>query len=242
MELIVDMPISFYNRFENNVVFALAQDIDEYKDEIKGFKNRNILLDNGAWVKDGGEAMDIKEYISIIKEVKPRRAIVPDKLGDYRASMDLAIEFFKEVDYGMLTSTHWICPLQGKNFTEVLSMAVMYHTETWFNYYQDRSTPITFGLSKGTYHIQTPRREVAMFKVRQLYPTSEFHLLGYDFGPFNTNAKSMDTKWPVKKVLKDNFGDVDDYYNVDISDLNDDVVDQIYYWVSKCTAATSWIA
>ena len=50
-------------------------------------QSKRLFLDNGAW--DYKSTMSVEEYDSVINNCKPKYVVVPDKLGDIEATMNI---------------------------------------------------------------------------------------------------------------------------------------------------------
>ena len=98
LKIILDLPYDFYNHIWPPMAFLLAQHYDELKDTpiMEVLKTFPIMLDNGAWVQDGGEAMGVYDYMEIIDELNPAEVISPDVLGNATETKELFNNFIVE--------------------------------------------------------------------------------------------------------------------------------------------------
>ena len=231
VEVILDMPYDFYNYIPRNKVFFLAQHYEAYNGTalMKFLKTKHIFLDNGAWPGDGGETMEVKEYIKIADQIHGT-VVASDVLGDSKKSMELITDF--NYHYTKRTN-HIIFPLQGRTISEYLGM---------YDYLSslDVEGNNVFAISKGTRDMMLPDRHNALEAIFQHHDADihgkiarSFHFFGYHFGGLRwDNIVSIDTRFPIKYVLGDNY-DRNYYYDLQWKDLTDQQRIQIFHYVRQ---------
>ena len=227
------MPYDWYNYIDQKYVFFLAQHYEKYKGTnlFKFFKTKGIFLDNGAWIGDGGKAMDAEQYSDIVEDLRPTFAVVPDKLGSAVETKKLVEEFIK--CHFFTQDVTYVLPLQGRTMSDIIGM---------YDWYREviPVTNVIFGLSKGMVNMKMPNRFETIEMLRRYHDLLlgtgyKFHLFGYNFGELKnmvgTTSISWDTKLPIKKAL----GDLkyEKYYDIKWKDVPFEIRDIVMHLVGQ---------
>ena len=233
MKLILDMPYDFYDYIDQKDVFFLAQHYQEYKDTelLKRLQLKNIFLDNGAWINDGGVAMEAEEYSKVIDELNPKYAVVPDELGNKNNTKILVKKFQEQHEFK--NDITYILPLQGRSVQDYIDMIV------WYVHHVTKDIErFKFGLSKGTIGMMLPNRITTTRKLLERFTELDkttsihFHFFGYRYGelPFG-ESHSIDTKMPLKMCLE--HYEYENYYSILWKNLTNTTREQLSYYAEQ---------
>jgi len=223
-ELILDLPVDYIDYQVGDLTFALAPLCNDnskeinYVDKLVTMKKqgRRIMMDNGAY--ELGKSVDIHEYIKWIVKVHPDYVVVPDVMKDGYRTSQLAKQFADAIDeqpYNKVEDIEYIVAPQGGDFTEIL--------QCWNTINEESITDGILGIPK---HVGTWTNRLNLAK--ELYHQGDWtfnnvHLLGFNENEFGIvkdfrgyeqlfRLVSIDTKWPVKNMIKQKFKLPIDYY------------------------------
>ena len=216
-ELILDLPVDYIDYQVGDMTFALAPLCNDNSKEVNYIdklitmkkQGRRIMLDNGAF--EFGKSVDIHEYMKWIIKIKPDYAVVPDVLKDGFRTAKLAREFSDLVDeqsFKDIVDIEWIVAPQGSDIEEM--------TACWNSINEESFTDAILGIPK---HVGAwaNRFEVAKNLYNQGdYTFDNVHLLGFNANEFGIvkefaehrqtfKLASIDTKWPIKNMIKQKF-------------------------------------
>ena len=226
-ELALDLPVKYIDYQVGDITFALAplcndrpKQID-YTNKLIALKKqgRKILMDNGAY--ELGKSVPIEEYMETIIKVQPDFAVLPDVMKDGFRTCKLVQEFCELMDeqkFKDIVNIEWIVTPQGSDMDEFMNC---YNTIC-----EESIMDGILGLPK---HIGEWANRVDV--LLQLYAESDYtfhnvHLLGFNPGEFGIIDRvkkattdfqivSIDTKWPIKNMIKQEFKQPIDYYFYD---------------------------
>ena len=117
-----EVPLDYLglSRAFNDYDYALAHlmDIPGYKEFYRESlaMGREVLLDNGAC--ELGESFDVDAYAELVRDLRPTRFILPDKLNDKEATVRMHLEFLdKHPD--LLQDSKAVGVMQGKCYEDL---------------------------------------------------------------------------------------------------------------------------
>jgi len=206
--------------------FCLAQlykDNIEYKFNIRKAQvkhERPLMLDNGAW--EFGKSMNVNDYISIIEELKPDYAVIPDVYKNKELSQKMTYDFFEK--YKLTPNVELMYVPQGENIEQIIDC----YNEVMNNKSHIWIDTAIIGIPK---HVGEIMNRITFTDI--LYDNVDIkfkhvHFLGYwnweelMYTPIERKSwtlDSIDTKAPVKYALKKKYVTQMDYYNTQ-EDIN----------------------
>ena len=223
-ELILDLPVDYIDYQVGDLTFALAPLCNDnskeinYVDKLVAMKKqgRRIMMDNGAY--ELGKSVDIHEYIKWIVKVQPDYVVVPDVMKDGFRTCKLAKQFADAIDeqpFNKVEGIEYIVAPQGSDMQELITC--------WNTINEESITDAILGIPK---HVGTwaNRLQVAIELYNQGdYTFNNVHLLGFNSNEFGIvkdfklhrqtfQLASIDTKWPIKNMIKQKFERPIDYY------------------------------
>ena len=220
MNIVCDMPFSFYDSFSTPVVVHCDK-IDKYEKQVKEFEKRNKFFCANYYENDSVEpSISIKEYIELIAGYTPDVFVVPHHIGDYGLSLELSKEFF-EMFYAKNVLEKYeskpviVCPLEGDNVLEFMNTKYMYDRIG-----DGSSFTKVFGLSDGSPEMMLPLRHTTVDYIIANSVNGEFsmyHLLGYNYVTKHRNIISMNTSFPFSFPLSYTKFREMDFWEIDVS-------------------------
>ncbi|MEM4720869.1 MAG: hypothetical protein QXT73_02230 [Candidatus Methanomethylicaceae archaeon] len=175
---------------------------DKYRKTIlKWGRRKKIYLDNSAFELQ--RSIDFDPYFDIITELRPHVIVVPDVVGDLRASVDLACRFFEQAPGHLFSRHKFMVVLQGQNNRERLRC---------LHIYKSMGLPFhIIGLPRHAY----PHRVELLLAIYRSQKNSQIHFLGLpdikELRGVSALIDSLDTSWPSRMALGkssiDFFGD-----------------------------------
>lgn len=115
-----EVPISLlekslqFNDYDYSLVHMLVENEEYYNFYKKYAKNREQILDNSAY--ELNDAFSPSIFAKYVEDIQPSYYIIPDKIGDYQATMDYFRDFTKE--YSLPGKK--IGVVQGTNYDEFI--------------------------------------------------------------------------------------------------------------------------
>lgn len=83
-----------FNDYDYSLVHVLDSNEEYYNFYKSQAKNREQILDNSAY--ELGDSFDVKKFVKYVEDIKPSHYIIPDKIGDYEATVLYTENFIKE--------------------------------------------------------------------------------------------------------------------------------------------------
>lgn len=181
--ILVEAPQLLNRTTDYNFIIASIYEEDPiYSAYCKSHIRQGTILDNGAF--ENGEAMPVKRYLEIYKEIKPDCLVIPDVRHDYKGTLRRASSFLKNLPSSIKRSK-LMGVLQGTSFAEYEKL-------------------LQFYLKKGITLIGMPYGTIDRVTFIRNHPKIKFHVLGLPYAPellsirLLKNVVSMDTSLPYK--------------------------------------------
>ena len=236
-----------YSNEISNYDFCLPHLLDQSEKYRKYFykakkEGRYIIMDNSLHeLKDvnNGNGYDHKRLMYWVNELEPNEFIVPDVWMDIDATLKNAEEWIK-ITYPKNTTP--VAVVQSRNFKDAeecyLALKKLGYKKIAFSYGADWYTDKFHGI-----HVDKAKMMGRISAVKQMFyngvikANDRIHLLGcslpQEFGWYENCSyiESIDTSNPIMAALEgieyDDFGlltkpkaNMNDYFNVDIKDVN----------------------